>query len=59
MKICPIMSQMCQSMLSILPNKKLTEKIANNLLTFAKVAKFCQIWSHWLYLTPVPIFVAF
>ena len=45
MKISPIMSQICQSRLSILPNKK---KIAKDLLTFAKVEKFLQIWSHWL-----------
>ena len=48
LKISPIMSQICQSRLSILPNKKL---IVKNLPKICKLLQkcqiFCQILSHW------------
>ena len=44
MKISPITSQICQSRLNILPNKKKNrQKIAKDLQTLAKVVKFHQI----------------
>ena len=43
----PIMYQICQSRLNILTNKKKTIKnLPKDLQSFAKVAKFRQIWSH-------------
>ena len=40
MTICPIMSQICQSRLTILPNKNKLSKICLWLVTIAKVANF-------------------
>ena len=46
-KISQIMYQICQNRLHILPNNKKCQKIAKDMLSLAKVAKFSQIWSHW------------
>ena len=46
MEICPQVSQGC---LNSLPNTNLSFiKLPKNLQNFAKVVKFCQIWSHCL-----------
>ena len=47
MKISPKMSQICQSRLSILPNKEKTVKnLPKTFKLLPKGAKFRQIWSH-------------
>ena len=51
MKISQIMSQMCQSRLSIIQIRNKLLKIYQTLVNFCQVAIFRQIWSHW---SPTP-----
>ena len=59
MKISPIMSSICQSIISILPNNKQIIKNLPKICTlFAKVVKFRQIWSLWMWVKIIGIVTA-
>ena len=55
MKNCPIVYKIHWSQSEFLPNtKQILIKLPKNILVYAKVAKFHQIWSHWI-LSPPPL----
>ena len=55
MKNCPIVYKIHWSQSEFLPNtKQILIKLPKDILVYAKVAKFHQIWSHWI-LSPPPL----
>ena len=54
-KNCPIVYKIHWSQSEFLPNtKQILIKLPKDILVYAKVAKFHQIWSHWI-LSPPPL----
>ena len=52
--ICLITWKCCQRELKLC---QIALKIAKDILQFAKVAKFCQIWSHWICVVVIIVFL--
>ena len=53
-KIGQIAQNVCQNVLNILPKTENSSNIAKDFESFAKMVKFRQTWSHWLWMSLKP-----